>query len=54
MQPSFHNGKLITTWTCTKQIHTKNESGTEVGHSLEFDFIVPPQPLRLARQSKDN
>ena len=50
-----------------------NESGTEIGHSLEFDFVVPTsaqlsraikadeisvveptQPLRLARQSKDN
>ena len=49
------------------------ESGTEIGNSLEFDFVVPPphrlsravkadeisvveptQPLRLARQSKDN
>ena len=43
----------------------KNESGTEIGHSLEFDFVVPPphravkadeisvvestQQLRLAR-----
>ena len=42
--------------------YTKKESGTEIGHSLEFDFVVPPphglveptQPLRLARQSKDN
>ena len=52
---------------------TKKESGTEIDHSLEFDFVVPPsaqlsravkddesslveptQPLRLARQSKDN
>ena len=32
----------------------KRESGTEIGHSLEFDFVVPPQPLRLARQSKVN
>ena len=31
------------------------ESGTEIGNSLEFDFVVPPtQPLRLARQSKNN
>ena len=49
------------------------ESGTEIGHLLEFDFVVPTsaqlsravkadeislveatQPLRLARQSKDN
>ena len=21
---------------------TKKESGTEIGHSLEFDFVVPP------------
>jgi len=20
----------------------KNENGTEIGHSLEFDFVVPP------------
>ena len=51
----------------------EKESGTEIGHSLEFDFVVPPphqlsrtvkadeisvvkpnQPLRFARQSKDN
>ena len=46
------------------------ESGTEIGHSLEFDFVVPQLsravkadeisvveptlPLRLARQSKGN
>ena len=48
------------------------KSGTEIGNSLEFDFVVPPaqlsravkadeigvveptQPLRLARQSKNN
>ena len=33
------------------------ESGTEIGNSLECDFVVPPphtQPLRLARQSKKN
>ena len=45
----------------------QKESGTEIGNSLEFDFVVPPpravkadeisvveptQPLRLARQSK--
>ncbi|MBZ2160164.1 hypothetical protein K1I93_08780 [Streptococcus australis] len=43
------------------------ESGTEIGNSLEFDFVVPPavkadeisvveptQPLRLTRQSKNN
>ena len=35
--------------------YTKKESGTEIGHSLEFDCVVEPtQPLRLARQSKDN
>ena len=34
---------------------TKKESGTEIDNSLEFDFVVPPtQPLRLARQSKNN
>ena len=51
----------------------KKESGTEIGNSLEFDFVVPAsaqlsravkadeisvveptQPLRLARQSKNN
>jgi len=40
----------------------EKESGTEIGNSLEFDFVVPPphsvveptQPLRLARQSKNN
>ena len=33
----------------------QKESGTEIGNSLEFDFVVPPtQPLRLARQSKNN
>ena len=50
----------------------EKESGTEIGHSLELDFVVtsaqlskavkadeislvePTQPLRLARQSKDN
>ena len=56
-------------WTTYKQC----ESGTEIGHSLEFDFVVftstqlsravkadeisvvePTQPLRLARQSKNN
>jgi len=21
---------------------TRKESGTEIGHSLEFDFVVPP------------
>ena len=46
----------------------QKESGTEIGNSLEFDFVVPPpravkadeisvveptQPLRLSRQSKD-
>ena len=53
-------------------IKYKKESGTEIGNSLEFDFVVhlrivdravkadeisvvePTQPLRLARQSKDN
>ena len=53
--------------------YNKTENGTEIGNSLEFDFVVPPstqlsravkadeisvieltQPLRLARQSKDN
>ena len=28
------------------------ESGTEIGHSLEFDYVV--QPLRLAQQSQNN
>ena len=23
-------------------IKIKKESGTEIGHSLEFDFVVPP------------
>ena len=41
--------------------YSKKESGTEIGNSLEFDFVVkadeisvvePTQPLRLARQSK--
>ena len=38
----------------------RSESGTEIGNSLEFDFVVPisvvepTQPLRLARQSKKN
>ena len=22
--------------------YTKKESGTEISHSLEFDFVVPP------------
>ena len=22
--------------------NSKKESGTEIGHSLEFDFVVPP------------
>ena len=26
----------------TKNFSLKNESGTEIGNSLEFDFIVPP------------
>ena len=49
--------------------YNRKESGTEIGNSLEFDFVVPPpgavkadeisvveptQPLRLARQSKNN
>ena len=55
----------------TDPLH-KIESGTEIGHSLEFDFVVTSaqlcrtvkadeislveatQPLRLARQPKDN
>ena len=40
-------------------IKYKKESGTEIGNSLEFDFVEisvvePTQPLRLARQFKDN
>ena len=30
----------------TKRSENKIESGTEIGHSLEFDFVVPP-PHRL-------
>ena len=56
-----------------KKKKRNKESGTEIGHSLEFDFVVPPsaqlsravkadgisvveptQPLRLARQFKNN
>ena len=38
----------------TDPLH-KIESGTEIGNSLEFDFVVTStQPLRLARQPKDN
>jgi len=25
-----------------KELLTKKESGTEIGNSLEFDFVVPP------------
>ena len=25
-----------------KNFTSKKESGTEIGHSLEFDFVVPP------------
>ena len=29
------------TWAYIKK-HLKKESGTEIGNSLEFDFVVPP------------
>ena len=29
------------TWAHIKK-HRKKESGTEIGNSLEFDFVVPP------------
>ena len=32
----------------TKRICCKKESGTEIGNSLEFDFVVPPAQLSRA------
>jgi len=32
----------------------KKESGTEIGNSFEIGVVEPTQPLRLARQFKDN
>ena len=42
--------KVLST-NLTKKLVNKKESGTEIGNSLEFDFVVPPS-AQLSRAVK--
>ena len=33
-------------------VSNRKESGTEIGHSLEFDFVVPPPHNRASLKLK--